>query len=275
MIRKLTILSPLATLLLMLVISHVCQGPRAALICSVLSVVAGVQLLFAFTIPPVQEEELQEVTSRQRLRPAAIAGLMITLLADALLVSWGQVANGTVLFLVSVVQWPLWTTLFWSRRAFLDWSSIVEDMIKWILVGGGVQVLIVITSCAATSIAAQSLWSIIGVVAGVLIMLWAFLAGVLLLIIDRYRRTVRGLCPACGYDLRGLPIRRCPECGRPFSVFDAGPGRPGAPAPTKPPRIPVRCPKCRFINLAPVEVCQDCGMDLRLISRRAEQHGDL
>jgi len=23
-------------------------------------------------------------------------------------------------------------------------------------------------------------------------------------------------CPSCGYDLRGLPEHRCPECGRPF-----------------------------------------------------------
>ena len=24
------------------------------------------------------------------------------------------------------------------------------------------------------------------------------------------------VCIACGYDLRRLPARRCPECGRPF-----------------------------------------------------------
>ncbi|MFI4896321.1 MAG: hypothetical protein ACIARR_00675 [Phycisphaerales bacterium JB059] len=27
----------------------------------------------------------------------------------------------------------------------------------------------------------------------------------------RWRRARRGLCPACGYDLNGLPA--CPECG--------------------------------------------------------------
>ncbi len=33
----------------------------------------------------------------------------------------------------------------------------------------------------------------------------------------RYARTHRpGVCTKCGYDLRGLPEPRCPECGTPF-----------------------------------------------------------
>jgi len=30
------------------------------------------------------------------------------------------------------------------------------------------------------------------------------------------RRSERGLCRGCGYDLRGLPEPRCPECGKSF-----------------------------------------------------------
>lgn len=32
----------------------------------------------------------------------------------------------------------------------------------------------------------------------------------------RWRRGRKGLCVCCGYVLRGLPARRCPECGQEF-----------------------------------------------------------
>lgn len=36
-------------------------------------------------------------------------------------------------------------------------------------------------------------------------------------IIERLPQFTTGRkCPNCGYDLRGLPASRCPECGRPF-----------------------------------------------------------
>ncbi len=41
----------------------------------------------------------------------------------------------------------------------------------------------------------------------------------------RYTIAIRGrqgVCPFCGYPLRGLPERRCPECGRPFSLEEVG-----------------------------------------------------
>jgi hypothetical protein len=47
-----------------------------------------------------------------------------------------------------------------------------------------------------------------------------------------YRRHVRGLCPACGYDLRATP-GRCPECGTDASESPspAPEGREAEPAP--------------------------------------------
>jgi len=37
----------------------------------------------------------------------------------------------------------------------------------------------------------------------------------------RHHRLVRGLCPHCGYDIRRLPGRRCPECGMTWSGEEA------------------------------------------------------
>lgn len=44
------------------------------------------------------------------------------------------------------------------------------------------------------------------------LLVWLYYRGV--------RRRMRGVCPACGYDLRGLSERRCPECGRAFTYAE-------------------------------------------------------
>lgn len=35
---------------------------------------------------------------------------------------------------------------------------------------------------------------------------------------DQMRKLVLGACPACGYDIRGLPAPKCPECGTPLAA---------------------------------------------------------
>lgn len=50
-------------------------------------------------------------------------------------------------------------------------------------------------------------------------------ARVLLAMAKRDRRAWRlasGRCPRCGYDIRNLPDRRCPECGETWSAEEAG-----------------------------------------------------
>jgi hypothetical protein len=61
------------------------------------------------------------------------------------------------------------------------------------------------------------IWSGLAADTGVFALPWLVILGVPSL--RRALRVRRGLCPHCGYDLRGLPAGSpCPECGRPAST---------------------------------------------------------
>jgi hypothetical protein len=52
---------------------------------------------------------------------------------------------------------------------------------------------------------------LLSLVPGFRLAVWAWLASSMMF--ERHHESRRGLCPACGYDLRATP-ERCPECGR-------------------------------------------------------------
>lgn len=39
---------------------------------------------------------------------------------------------------------------------------------------------------------------------------------------SRRRRILNGVCPACTYELAGLDVARCPECGAPLTIYERG-----------------------------------------------------
>ncbi len=54
-------------------------------------------------------------------------------------------------------------------------------------------------------------------------------------------------CANCGYDLRGLPEPRCPECGRPFRRSE--------------PQTPWTCALCGEESEGQFTQCWQCGAD--------------
>jgi hypothetical protein len=90
------------------------------------------------------------------------------------------------------------------RAAMTDWTDLASGNIQetTILWGGVAHNAVAITLFAAL------LYSLTGWPA------W-FAAHPLS---RRARRIARGLCPSCGYDLRGIEACLCPECGRPLTL---------------------------------------------------------
>jgi hypothetical protein len=96
---------------------------------------------------------------------------------------------------------------------------------RWVLLGGAVMMIV---ACAFFALPLGGAGADVAVGLGLgLISHIMFLIAArsmrqadLLFDADRWARNqlARGLCPQCGYDLRGLPHRRCPECGTTWSA---------------------------------------------------------
>ncbi len=122
---------------------------------------------------------------------------------------------------IPLALWAGWCVLFlliWTG----EWLPLFRRVYKLLVAGTILELLITIpvdvqvrkrTSCYCDQ------GTFFALVIGVTILIWSFGPGIVFLYFTRrmQQRSTFGYCTQCGYDLRGLPEPRCPECGTPLN----------------------------------------------------------
>ncbi len=196
----------------------------------------GVFLVFSqiiFICVPGRPEYLTPVRARHLVAPAIVAGLMMAALIGGLTCALWELLLGSdvpdfvvwVFWSGLVPLWVIWTVVFYVQCRCLNRFQAIRRMVMWLLKGSLLQLLATVPSHVVVSRRPGCMvgfFTACGMMAGIYVMLWAFGPGIALLFWAETRRQMAGHCPACGYNLRGLPKRRCPECGRPFTLEEIG-----------------------------------------------------
>ncbi len=181
---------------------------------------------------------------RRLIWPALVSGFMAGLLVLGFLLAMGELstplldripAAGWANFIITailvfglpVVTWIAWSVLFFQRYRYQPRKSALWAMSKWLLAGSLLELMACVPAhlivSRRTSYCFVGVLTMIGIVAGISVMLFAFGPGLVLLFLrPRYRKelaaarvTGEHYCTTCGYDLRAS-IGRCPECGTMF-----------------------------------------------------------
>lgn len=212
------------------------SGERAAMLILLLCTIAA-QCLFIFGAGTIRL--CQPMRNRRLIFPVVVASLMFGLLTLGLLAAmaeltepllrpgWdGQWIPWTILG-TSVLNWLVWGAIFWQRYRPHHRHTAMVGMVRWLLVGSLLEVL----ACVPAHIVVSrrpgcmvGIGTMLGIVAGLCVMLFAFGPAIVLLFLrPRHRAELADAangvryCDVCGYDLRAS-VGRCPECGTPFGT---------------------------------------------------------
>jgi len=123
--------------------------------------------------------------------------------------------------LAIAIAWGFWAFMFWRYWKAGDRYTQLTRMLRGLLVGSILEVFIATTVHAFTYRRDDCYCcrgSYTGLVFGGTALLWVFGPGLVLLYKrERHRqRLLLPVCIECGYDLRGISVDKCPECGKPI-----------------------------------------------------------
>ncbi len=177
---------------------------------------------------------LLPVQPRQLRLPSIVAGFMAALLVASLSMALCELAYlddsdalMTVVLILNLGGWALWSFLFYSYCSRLDYLAAIRRMVLWLIGGSLLQLMATVPSHFIVVRRPGCLVGIgtaMGIMGGLLVMGWAFGPGIILLFMYETRRRMSGHCMECGYNLTGNVSGRCPECGE--VVPDARGGQP-------------------------------------------------
>jgi len=168
---------------------------------------------------------LDPVQPRELVVPLIVGSLMGgILLASMVLALSAQLKtniDGAFFYFVLIVAWLFWgfafSTICWGQ----DYLAAVRRIILALIGGSLLEFLATIPSHLAVARhpgCYLGRWPAMCFAGGIGVMFWAFGPGIVLLFMYEARRRRVGHCPGCAYNLRGLTLLRCPECGRPFTL---------------------------------------------------------
>lgn len=161
---------------------------------------------------------------------AGIGGGLMAVLLWGMLLALAELAkfdglNDAIATMCFLGSWVIWAVLFLLLIIGREELGVLRRMVLFLIGGSLLQLTATVTAHMIVLRRGGCLigiWTGLGITCGASVLLWAFGPGVLLLFFYEARKRLRGRCPGCGYDIRGLPERRCPECGRPFTPHEVG-----------------------------------------------------
>lgn len=197
----------------------------------ILAIMLGTQALFIFGAGTI--ELCRPIRRRRLLLPVIVAATLFTVLAGGAIVALMELLNvgehpgaGALIMFLLVGNWTLWFVMFLIRARVMERHTVLARLTAAMFAGSLLELMVTVPSHVVVSRRPGCLvgaGTMLGIIAGVLVMTWSFGPAIVLLFLRprlrRERQEWSTRCEHCGYDLRAsIPAGSsvCPECGSPI-----------------------------------------------------------